>query len=170
MSCSTASTGACSLPAAAADSCWRDGPVASSIALDTLLGLWAWWGTAGPAYRELQPWEPSSLAHLSPLLPARLASCPRAPSPSPTSKLLSSCFITTGSPSRPAVALLPRPLWGVCPPDALWPRPPASHLPQGSLTCPLPGPPRWVGGKRAPEGGCTSPDPLQLIPSDRTSS
>lgn len=45
-------------------------------------------------------------------------------------------------PSCPAVPLLPRPLWGVCPPDALWPWPPASHLPQGSLACPLPGPPR----------------------------
>lgn len=75
--------GCFSLPAAAVDSCWRGGPVASSIALDTLLGLWAWWETAGPAYRELQPWEPSSLAHLAPLLPARSASCPRAPSPSP---------------------------------------------------------------------------------------
>lgn len=29
MPCSTASTGACSLPAAAVDSCWTDGPVAS---------------------------------------------------------------------------------------------------------------------------------------------
>lgn len=98
MPCRTASMGACSLPAAALDSCRSDGPVASLHHPRHLLGPWAWWGSAGPAHRELQPWQPSSHAHPSPLLPACLASCPRAPSPSPTSKLLSSCFITMGSP------------------------------------------------------------------------
>lgn len=72
--------------------------------------------------------------------------------------------------SRPAASLPPHPLRGrLSSPGVCGHGPAAPRLPRGGLACPRPRAAQVSGHRRGGGGGCTSPDPLQPIPSDRTS-
>lgn len=167
MSCSTAGTSAFSLPAAAVDSCWSDGPMASlhhpghpAGAMGMVRDCWP--SLQGAA--ALGAFIPCTSLCPSACMLSFLSSASR---PSPTSKLL--LLYHHREPSCPAASLLLRPRWGGGAP-ALCGRGPQHPLSRRAASLSPPRAARWAGSKRVPEGGCTSPDPLQLIPSDRTSS
>lgn len=157
MTCCPASMGICSLPAAAAGSCWGDAPMAPLCCHRPPPGPRAGWGllaesTGSHSLRSPHPIPLPSYLRARPL--STQAPHPVAPLQNPS----------------PAVsrrgALPPRslPCGGVSPRSI--------PAPAGQPRC---SPSRGRPGERAVSahrgrGGCTSPDPLQPIPSDRTSS
>lgn len=105
-------------------------------------------GTAGRAYREPQPWEPSPHPRPPPLLPARLAVFspsppPRHRPPKPPSARFNPRGGGGGRPPAPQHPSRRIPSAGVCPPQAsaaTAPPHPGSH--GAASLVPVPGPPR----------------------------
>lgn len=99
-------------------------------------------GTAGRAYGELQPWEPSPHPRPPPLLPACLAVFSTSPPPHhwpPKPLSTRSLLYHRGKPFCPTASLTPCPLWGCLSSlGACGHGPAASRLPQGGLACPHP--------------------------------
>lgn len=148
MTCCTESMAVCSLPAAAlrsrrgagGEDRWhplgRHGPPTGATG-----------GTAGRAYREPQPWEPSPHPRPPPLLPARLAVFSPSPPPRhrppkpPSARFNPRGGGGRGRPPAPQHPSRRIPSAGVCPPQAsaaTAPPRPGSH--GAASLVPVPGP------------------------------
>lgn len=112
MPCRTASMGACSLPAAALDSCQSDGPVASLHHPRHPAGAMGMVGVCWPS--------PQGAAALAAFIPRTSLPPPAcmlgflSSSPQPITNLQTPLLLLYhhGEPSSPAASLMLRPLWG----------------------------------------------------------